>query len=65
MIEEVRNLEENITLNIFATTNPRHTYEIARKAIALGERSNIKHVNVFQQESYGERNFSDKTYKII
>ena len=65
VIEEVRNLEENITLNIFATTNPRHTYEIARKAIALGERSNIKHVNVFQQESYGERNFSDKTYKII
>ncbi len=65
VIEEVRSLEENITLNIFATTNPKHTYEIARKAIALGERSNVKHVNVFQQESYAERNFNDKEYKII
>ena len=65
IVEELRGLDDNITLNIFSTTNPRNTYEIVKKAISLAERGNVKYINVFQQNRDGIRNFDDKPYKII
>ena len=66
IVEEIRRLkDDDITLNIFSTTNPKNTFEIVRKAISLGERGNVKHVYVFQQNRDGERNFDDKSHKVI
>ena len=63
--EEIRSLNDGMTLNIFSTTNPKNTYEIIKNSIMLAERGNIKHVNVFQQHNEGEREFYNKPYKII
>lgn len=65
IIEEIRGLGEDITLNIFSTTNPKNTFEIVKKAIFLADRGNIKHVYVFQQEGHGERCFEDKAEKVL
>lgn len=65
VVEVIRDLPENITINIFATTNPKNTYEIIKKGISLSERSNIKQVNVFQQKSYEERCFENKPIKVL
>ena len=54
-----------MTLNIFSTTNPKNTYEIIKNSIMLAERGNIKHVNVFQQNNEGEREFNNKPHKVI
>ena len=65
IIEEIRGLGDDITLNIFATTNPKNTFEIVKKAIFLADRGNIKHVYVFQQEGRGKRCFEDKAEKVL
>lgn len=60
------NVELNeITLNIFSTTNPKHTYEIMREAVPQGQRGNVKHINVFQQRDDKDRKFNSKIYKVI
>ena len=63
--EEIRSLNDGMTLNIFSTTNPKNTYEIIKNSIMLAERGNIKHVNVFQQNNEGEREFNNKPHKVI
>ncbi len=63
--EEVRTLNDNITLNIFSTTNPKNTYEIVKRVICTGNRGNIGSVNVFQQDNKGIRAFAHKSYKVI
>lgn len=65
VISEIRMLDNDIILNIFSTTNPKHTYEIAKKAIALADRGNVNHLFVFQQNRDGQRAFKDKPYKIF
>lgn len=65
IVQEIRELNDDITLNIFSTTNPKNTFEIVKKAISLAERGNVKHVNVFQQNRDGERNFDDKPHKVM
>lgn len=65
VVEEVRRLNDNITLNIFSTTNPKNTYEIVKKAICIGNRGNIGSVNVFQQDNKGIRAFAPKSHKVI
>ena len=65
IIEEIRGLGDDITLNIFSTTNPKNTFEIVKKAIFLADRGNIKHVYVFQQEGRGKRCFEDKSEKVL
>lgn len=58
VVDEVRNLQSDITnVNIYATTNPKHTLKIARDAFKLAERGNIKKLVVFQQEKDGIRKF--------
>lgn len=65
VVEEIRKLDDGVILNVFSTTNPKNTYEIVKKGIGLAERSNISHVNVFQQNSEGKRYFDSKPYKVI
>ena len=65
ILEEIRKLDNDITLNIFSTTNPKNTYEIVKKAIALAGRGNVKHVNVFQQSSDVKRAFVAKPHKVM
>lgn len=65
IVEEIRLLPEDSIINIFATTNPKNNYEIAKKALSLAERSNLIKVNVFQQEESGDRLFNDKEYTVI
>ncbi len=65
VVEEIRKLSDGVTLNIFSTTNPKNTFEIVKKAISLAERGNVKHVNVFQQNSDGERIFANKPHRVM
>lgn len=65
VVEEIRVLDDNLILNIFSTTNPKNTYEIAKKAISLAQRGNIKHVYVFQQNRDGNRSFDTKPHRIM
>lgn len=65
IVKEIRLLPEDSIVNIFATTNPKNTYEIAKKGFFLAERSNIAKVNVFQQDQDGERKFIEKPYVVI
>lgn len=64
IVQEVRNLPENININIFATTNPKHTKCIAEQVFKLADRGNIKKLYVFQQESTGNRMFKEKGIRI-
>lgn len=65
VVDEVRNLPRNVTkINVYATTNPKHTLKIARDAFKLAERGNIKRLVVFQQEKDEDRNFERKGKRI-
>ena len=61
---ELRQLPEGITVNIFATLNPKNMLYIARNALAMAERGNVKHLYVFQQKSIDSRHFNDNGKKI-
>ena len=61
---ELRQLPEGITVNIFATLNPKNMLYIARNALAMAERGNVKHLYVFQQKSIDGRHFNDNGKKI-
>lgn len=56
----VRSLPENSIVNIYSTTNPRHNYEIAKQAFCLANRSNIKELYIYQQETGNTRKFNKK-----
>ncbi|WP_370760233.1 hypothetical protein [Faecalibacillus intestinalis] len=62
VVNETRNLPQNIKkINIFATTNPKNTMNIAKDAFKLGERGNLELITVFQQKSSGNpRTFEEK-----
>ena len=47
-------------INVYATTNPKHTLKIAGDAFKLAERGNIKKLVVFQQEKEEIRKFGKK-----
>lgn len=58
IVDEVRKLPSKVTdINVYATTNPKHTLKISRDAFKLAERGNIKKLIVFQQEKDGIRKF--------
>ena len=61
IIYEIRNLPSSIqTINLFATTNPKHTFQIAQGAFKLAERGNIKKLVVYQQSADYSRKFKPK-----
>jgi len=65
IVNEVRGLPDNVkAINVYATTNPKHTLKIACDVFKMAERGNIERLVVFQQEPNGCRRFS-KSGKII
>lgn len=65
IISEVKQLPEGSTVNIFATTNPKHILEIVRKAFQTAGRGGISHLYVFQQKGVRQRTFDVKGHKIF
>lgn len=65
IIHQVRKMPDGVTINIFATTNPKNTLEIARGAFQMAGRGNISHLYVFQQTGTGQRTFEKKGHKIF
>lgn len=59
VIDQLGRLPENSTINIFSTTNSKHFYEIVKNGLALGDRSNISHIIVYQQKGSGNREFNE------
>ena len=57
----VRKLPSSVEqVNIFSTTNPWHTYQIASNVFTTGDRNNIQRIVVYQQEKDGNRIFGKK-----
>lgn len=64
--EVVRNLPHNVVrINIFATTNPWNTYDLAKQVINTGGRDTIKEIFVFQQNPRNPKRFSEDKKRII
>ena len=62
----VRNLPEGIIVNLYATTNPKHTKSIAENVFNLGnDRQNVKHLYVFQQKHDKKRIFGFPGHRIF
>lgn len=61
---EIRNLPEDIIVNLFATLNPMNSLYISRGAFAMADRGNIKHLYVYQQSSKTGRRFDERRKKI-
>ena len=58
---EEKSVNNNIKkVNVYATTNPLNTKNIASSAFKLGGRDNFNEVSVFQQERDGIRKFNNK-----
>lgn len=61
IVDEVRNLPRTETsVNIFATTNPKHTRQIVENTFKMAERGNVKKLVVFPQSNKGMRRFKRK-----
>ena len=63
-MNEVRKFNRIPVMNVFASTNPMNTKNIAKRVFALGDRGNIDHLYVFQQSKSGERIFMPQGHKI-
>lgn len=61
---EIRNLPDDIIVNLFATLNPMNAFYISKGAFAMADRGNIKHLYVYQQRSKNGRYFDEKRKKI-
>lgn len=64
VINVVRAFPDGVQVNIYATTNPMNTMNIARRAFRMATRGNIKHLFVYQQMSSGNRKFETRGHKI-
>lgn len=62
-VDVVREFNQDIVVNVYATTNPMNTLHIAKDAFASADRGNIKHLYVYQQSNREPRNFLS-VYKI-
>ncbi len=60
---EVSSIPEGSIIYVFATTNAKHNYEIAKKVFSQSDRGNLKAVYVYQQEKEKGRMFK-KPYKV-
>jgi hypothetical protein len=60
---EVRNLPDDITVNIFATTNPVNNLYIAKDVFQLANRGNIRSLYIYQQSNKEKRNFEPRGYR--
>ena len=64
-MSELRKLPDNITINMFATLNPKNMIYVAKGAFAMAERGNVIHLNVFQQNNRNGGFFKPKGKKIF
>jgi len=64
VINEVRSLPNRVRINIYATTNPMNTLNIAQRVFKIANRGNIEHLYVYQQENTGNRIFKSDEHKI-
>lgn len=64
IITEVHKLKNGVTVNVFATTNPMNTLNIAKRAFKNADRGNVTCLFVFQQKRSGKRFFEKKGKKI-
>lgn len=64
VINTIRQYKYLPTVNLFATTNPKNTVHLAKRAFGLGNRGNIGHLYVYQQSAHGSRVFRFKGFKI-
>jgi len=64
VITEVKNIPNIARINIYATTNPKNTLNIAQRVFKNANRGNIEHLYVYQQENTGNRNFKSDEHKI-
>lgn len=48
ILTELHKLNDGVQINLFATTNPRHTHSIAKSAFMNASKGNIVHLRVFQ-----------------
>ena len=64
IITEVRMLEKGVTVNVFATTNPMNTINIASRVFKNADRGNIDSLYVYKQKNIGGREFESKGKKI-
>ena len=60
----IAELKGKPNINIFATTNLMNTKHIAKRVFGSGERGNVEHLYVFQQEKDGRRCFDNNGKKI-
>lgn len=61
IVDEVRRLPSKTTvMNVFPTTNAKHTKKIAGDVFKLAERGNVKKLVVFPQSNRGKRKFEEK-----
>lgn len=58
-------LKNVIKINLYATTNPKNTKEIVEQVFCSYGRGKIKKLEVFQQESTGDRYFKKKGNNIL
>lgn len=63
-VKEIRKLPTGVLINIFATTQAQHNYEIAKQSLALADRGNVGRLFIYQQEKDKDRKFIKK-YKVI
>lgn len=65
ILNSVRNLNKPVKrVNVFATTNPKHTLEVVESVFKLGGRGDVESLYVFQQKSTDNRMFETTGYKI-
>ncbi len=61
---EIRNLPDNIIVNLFATLNPMNAYYISKGVFTMSDRGNVEHLYVYQQSSKNGRHFKEKGSRI-
>lgn len=60
IVDEVRKLpKKTMVVNVFPTTNAKHTKKIVGDVFKLADRGNIKKLVVFQQSNKGKRKFEE------
>lgn len=64
VVNEVRQLGDEVTMNVFATTNPKNLFYISKSAFTMANRGNIKHLFVFQQLEKNGRHFKERGKKV-
>jgi len=64
IIDEIKKFSCIKRVNLYATTNPMNSLNIARRVFKTGNRGNIEHLYVYQQDNAGNRYFKPDGHEI-